>query len=138
MDDLFSDLQDAPQAVSAPCPEPTPAVPVKAAPKPVSATVPLPSMERIAELAQECGALAPDASEEARTQAIAQTLAKLLQEVQAAPAGLPPASRVLCWVMDSELAKFAPTRVRRALAPFAVANGEPMYPLYAPNVEPRQ
>jgi hypothetical protein len=138
MEDLFSDVLEAPAAAAVPAPEPTPVKVKKTAPAPAQACPALPSMERIAELAQECGALAPDASEEARTQAIAQTLAKLLQEVQAAPAGLPPASRVLCWVMDSELAKFAPLRVIRALQPYAVANGEPMYPLYVPDVEPRK
>lgn len=138
MDDLFADMQDAPAAVAALIPVPPPAPVKKAAPAPAKPFPALPSMERIAKVAQECGALVPEASEEQRLQAVSEALAKLLQEAQAAPAGLPPADRVLCWVMDSELAKFAPTRVRRALAPFAVANGEPMYPLYVPNVEPRQ
>ena len=34
--------------------------------------------------------------------------------------------------MDSELAKFAPMRVRRALAQLGTNNGERMIPLYAP------
>ena len=59
-------------------------------------------------------------------------VAQLVTEAQAAPADLPPADRVLCWVMDSELAKFAPTRVRRALAELGTNNGERMIPLYAP------
>lgn len=138
MEDLFSDVLEAPAAAAVPAPEPTPAKVKKTAPAPAQACPALPSMERIAEVAQACGALVPDASEEQRLQAVSEALAKLLQDVQAAPAGLPPADRVLCWVTDSELAKFAPTRVRRALAPFAVANGEPMYPLYVPDVEPRK
>lgn len=57
---------------------------------------------------------------------------QLVAEAQAAPADLPPADRILCWVMDSELAKFAPTRVRRALAELGTNNGERMIPLFAP------
>lgn len=59
-------------------------------------------------------------------------VAQLVSEAQAAPADLPPADRLLCWVMDSELAKFAPMRVRRALAQLGTNNGERMIPLYAP------
>lgn len=59
-------------------------------------------------------------------------VAQLVTEAQAAPADLPPADRVLCWVMDSDLAKFAPMRVRRALAELGTNNGERMIPLYAP------
>lgn len=59
-------------------------------------------------------------------------VAQLVTEAQTAPADLPPADRLLCWVMDSELAEFAPMRVRRALAPFGTNNGERMIPLYAP------
>lgn len=130
--DLFSDI-DAPAALEVSRPDPVPAEAAIAAPvAPCASGAPLPSLERIAEVLKAHGALAQDASEEARMDAIVAALALLVAEAQAAPAGLPPADRVLCWVMDSELAKFAPTRVRRALAPLAVSNGEPMFPLYVP------
>lgn len=61
-------------------------------------------------------------------------ITQLVTEAQNAPAGLPPADKVLCWVMDSELSKFAPTRVKRALDPYGVNNGERMYPLFAPAI----
>lgn len=61
---------------------------------------------------------------------------QLVTEAQNAPAGLPPADRVLCWVMDEDLSKFAPTRVLRALDPYAKSNGQRMYPLYVPAAQP--
>lgn len=108
MDDLFSGLQDAPQAVSAPCPEPTPAAPVKAAPKPVSATVPLPSMERIAELAQWCKMWPQRAVEVAAEQ---QELDKSIPELRA----------TLAYLDDFERQALEERAVALGLTPHALA-----------------
>ena len=87
----------------------------------------LPSMERIHMVLAAHGV-----DGEALPAGLLAAVAQLVTEAQTAPADLPPADRLLCWVMDSELAEFAPMRVRRALAPFGTNNGERMIPLYAP------
>lgn len=94
---------------------------------------PLPSLERVREVLVQHGVLAQDATDDLHA-GIVPALAQLVAEAQGAPAGLPQAAQVLAWVSDSQLQRFAPWRVIRALDAHAVANGERMYPLYVPAV----
>lgn len=97
------------------------------------AAEPLPSLDRIRMVLLAHGVVTDIAAD--LPAGLCAAVAQLMTEAQAAPAGLPPADRVLCWVLGSELAKFAPTRIQKALAPWEVSNGEPMFPLYVPSQE---
>lgn len=120
-----------PEPMGQPQPIDGPGNPSEASTEPQCYAHSLPSLERVREVLVQHGVLAQD-DEAALHAGLVPAVAQLMAEAQAAPAGLPQAADVLCWVVDSELRRLAPMRVIRALAPFAVANGETMYPLCAP------
>lgn len=111
-----------------------PSAPSEASPEPQCFAHPLPSLERVRGVLVQHGVLALDSEAELHA-GIVPALAQLVAEAQGAPAGLPQAGQVLAWVSDSQLQRFAPLRVIRALEPHAVANGERMYPLCGPSVQ---
>lgn len=108
-----------------------PSAPSEASAEPKCFAPPLPSLERVRGVLVQHGVLALDSDAELHS-GIVPALAQLVAEAQGAPAGLPQAAQVLAWVPHSQLQRFAPWRVIRALEPHAVANGERMYPLCGP------
>lgn len=149
MDDLFGDLDASAAALPTPPAEPSKTIAAsadntsagivfEAEPSPPASApaasasheaLALPCMERIHTVLAAHGV-----EGEALPEGLLEAVVQLVSEAQAAPADLPRADRLLCWVMDSELAQFAPTRVRRALAPLGTNNGERMIPLYVPDL----